>query len=558
MANDKSELSEKLMASKAQLNNAPRHISARDVFNTLFRHKWKIIFFFFSVVSSVTLSALKTTEMYYSEAKMLVRVGRENISQDPSVVGPTQYIEQSLENAINSEISMINSHFLLQKVVNHIGIDNFFSKTYTPKKHLSEEEQLLLETQYEIEKAKADKAKITEKNSKTKAEESSQKTAETVMQSLEAEKRREKAINSISRRLTIGLEVKSNMISLNLRMINAKLAQQTLATLMQFALERHVEIYRSQVSLNFLQEQTDILLAELFSHERRLRQFKKLNRITELTDQLRSIRQQRNEISNDLDSMLSGIEGDAAKIKVLEKSLKKYPKKIVKERTSGSTNYVYVELKRLRIELEQKEADLSERYTDEARALQNVRKQLKVVKQRLDQESSAGDDLVTIADNDYWRSIDADLMRIQAEFRAKIAKKKVLSRLLIEKNARLLALGQAEVELVRLERNVKNAAREYQSYRENLQRARLSDALDRNRASNIRIVQPATLPLRPIDSKRRVKVMMSIILGLLGGIGLAFALEILDDTLKSDEDVKRRLQLPVLASISENEYQKYR
>ncbi len=549
-----SDLSEKLAASKAQLNNAPRHISARDVFNTLFRHKWKIIIFFFAVVSSVTMSALKTTEMYYTEAKMLVRVGRENISRDPSVVGPTQYIEQSLENAINSEISMIKSHYLLQKVVDHIGVDNFFSKKYKPKRHLTEEERLLRETQDEIAEAKVEKKDETNPTE----DELNQTTAETAMLSLEAEKRREKAIGSISRRLTIGLEVKSNMISLSLRMINPELAQQTLAVLMQFALERHVEIYRSQVSPNFLQEQTDILLASLFAHERRLRMFKKVNRITELTDQLRSIRQQRNEVSNDLDTVLAGIEGDAAKIAVLNKSLKIYPQKIVKERTSGSTNHVFVDLRRRRIELEQKEADLSERYTDEARALKNVRKQLAVVKKRLADEVPGGEDLVTIGDNDYWRSLEAELTRTRAEYRGKIAKKAVLMGLLIEKNARLLELGQAEVELKRLQRNVKSAAKEYQSYKENLQRARLSEALDRNRASNIRIVQPATLPLRPVDSKRRVKIMMSIILGLLGGIGLAFALEILDDTLKSDEDVKRRLQLPVLASISESEYQKYR
>jgi capsular polysaccharide biosynthesis protein len=35
----------------------------------------------------------------------------------------------------------------------------------------------------------------------------------------------------------------------------------------------------------------------------------------------------------------------------------------------------------------------------------------------------------------------------------------------------------------------------------------------------------------------------------IGGIGLAFLLEFLDDSLRSDADVRRYLQLPVLAKV---------
>ena len=42
-------------------------------------------------------------------------------------------------------------------------------------------------------------------------------------------------------------------------------------------------------------------------------------------------------------------------------------------------------------------------------------------------------------------------------------------------------------------------------------------------------------------------------LGLLGGLGLAFILEFFDESLKSQEDVRRRLGLPVLATFSDQE-----
>jgi capsular polysaccharide biosynthesis protein len=50
-------------------------------------------------------------------------------------------------------------------------------------------------------------------------------------------------------------------------------------------------------------------------------------------------------------------------------------------------------------------------------------------------------------------------------------------------------------------------------------------------------------------------MLLAIAIGLVGGIGLAFVLDFLDDSLKSNEDVVRKLGLPVLGTLSEKEYQ---
>lgn len=58
--------------------------SIRDVYFVLFRHKWKIILFFLAVVVTVTLGTFLAPEIYRSDAKVLVRVGRESVSLDPT------------------------------------------------------------------------------------------------------------------------------------------------------------------------------------------------------------------------------------------------------------------------------------------------------------------------------------------------------------------------------------------------------------------------------------------------------------------------------------------
>ena len=54
----------------------------RDFYYVLFRQKRKIILFFCTVMVAVTLGTFLSPKTYQSEAILLVRVGRENVSLD--------------------------------------------------------------------------------------------------------------------------------------------------------------------------------------------------------------------------------------------------------------------------------------------------------------------------------------------------------------------------------------------------------------------------------------------------------------------------------------------
>ena len=54
--------------------------SLRDFYSILFRHKWKVTIFFLAVMTTVTVGTFLTTEIYKAEAKLLLRIGRENVS----------------------------------------------------------------------------------------------------------------------------------------------------------------------------------------------------------------------------------------------------------------------------------------------------------------------------------------------------------------------------------------------------------------------------------------------------------------------------------------------
>lgn len=68
-------------------------------------------------------------------------------------------------------------------------------------------------------------------------------------------------------------------------------------------------------------------------------------------------------------------------------------------------------------------------------------------------------------------------------------------------------------------------------------------------ANNVTIATPARLPRSPIGPARSRNIIVAFLLSLGIGVGLAFLLDYLDDTLKSVEDVDRYIHLPALALI---------
>jgi succinoglycan biosynthesis transport protein ExoP len=69
------------------------------------------------------------------------------------------------------------------------------------------------------------------------------------------------------------------------------------------------------------------------------------------------------------------------------------------------------------------------------------------------------------------------------------------------------------------------------------------------RTGNIRVVDAAEVPKSPVKPKKTQNVLLGLIVGLFLGIGLAFFLEYLDNTIKTPDDIKERLKLPYLGPV---------
>lgn len=66
---------------------------------------------------------------------------------------------------------------------------------------------------------------------------------------------------------------------------------------------------------------------------------------------------------------------------------------------------------------------------------------------------------------------------------------------------------------------------------------------------DIQIMDKPKYPDKPVKPKKALNVAIAFFLGLMASVGLTFVLEYMDSTIKSEEDVNRYLDLPVIGII---------
>jgi polysaccharide chain length determinant protein (PEP-CTERM system associated) len=148
------------------------------------------------------------------------------------------------------------------------------------------------------------------------------------------------------------------------------------------------------------------------------------------------------------------------------------------------------------------------------------------------------------------RTLRAELQNLDQQFNDKLAKEKELTGFLSSLQARLDAAPKHESQLIELMRDYDTINSNYKSLLQTRENAKLaSDVVRQQIGEQFRVLDAARLPERPHTPDRPRLLLMGSALGLAIGLGLIALLEYRDTTFKSEDEVLRLLQLPVLALV---------
>jgi len=110
------------------------------------------------------------------------------------------------------------------------------------------------------------------------------------------------------------------------------------------------------------------------------------------------------------------------------------------------------------------------------------------------------------------------------------------------------ALNDKSIEYNILKREVESNETIYNTLLQRLKETEVSSAI---KASNIQVVDYAQIPLFPFKPNVTLNLLFACIIGLGGGVLIAFIIEYFDNTIKSPEEIRDKMKFPVLGGVFE-------
>ncbi|MFQ6036728.1 MAG: GumC family protein, partial [Sedimentisphaerales bacterium] len=518
-----------------EVEERPHERSLRDLYYVVFRHKWKMILFFLVIVVIATVYTIRAAKIYRSEAKLFVRVGRESVALDPTATtGPIITIGKTHETEINTELEILKSQELAEKVVEAIGPEVFLKP---PEEEFSVEgagREKVKEVKRQVRALSKGPRSLYARLGLTTPLSDHDMAVLKVMDSLEVQTQADRA-------------GRSSIINASYEAANPKLAQRVLTKLIDFYLEKHITVHRTPGSYQFFTQQCDLLRSKLAQSEKELQNLKNQSGIFSLEEQRGVILGRIGALQMEIDDAEAALAASKARAQVLQEILAKTPELVVTGASIGPNAAVDAMRSRL-YELQLLEQDMVSKFEHDSRQVQDVRRQIAAAQALLDKEEQERATL-TKGLNATHTAVQSALFTEQATLSSLKAQVGALQAKLTDAQAELKALNDAGVKITALTREIEIQEANYRRYSENLEQARIDSALENGKISNINVVQAATLPIKPVRPRKALNLFLGLFLGTFGGVMLAFFCEYLDHSIKTPDEVEERLRLPTLACI---------
>ncbi len=136
--------------------------------------------------------------------------------------------------------------------------------------------------------------------------------------------------------------------------------------------------------------------------------------------------------------------------------------------------------------------------------------------------------------------------KLKSDYDRSVRNEGELKRSLEATKAETVQQNQAGIRFATLQAELDTARNLYTEF---LNKTKQADLQLVEQHRNLKVVETAELPGAPIGPQRFRTILIGLFVSLIAGIGLAFFLEYLDNTVKSVEDIERIAQLPTLAVI---------
>jgi uncharacterized protein involved in exopolysaccharide biosynthesis len=476
-----------------------------------FRHKWLAVCVFLLIAAAGTALFVLTPPTYRSQAELLMRLGRENVTVDPTATvgqAPVVAVPQSRENEINSAIEILKSRALSEKVVTALGAKVVLGLAPVPE----------------------DSAQPTSPAADADSQEFN------------------RAVTRLAKGLDVEAVKKSDVIAIRYSSPGPKLSQQVVARVIDFYLDSHVSLNRAPGTHKFLKDQTSRLLQQLARTEGELRDLKNKTGVSFVEGERQILVTRIGRIEDELLQVSATAAATESEIRLLRERLAGLPKTQVTAQVKNAPNSAADIMRGQLYALQLKEREMLTRLPEQHPEMRLLRDQIESAKASLAKQDLARDQ-VTTGPSRLYEETQLALLRQEPVLGSLKVKADALRAQLREERAKLNTFNDNSLRVRKLERECDLQEAEYRKYVENLEQAQIDHALQLQRITNVSVIQPATFDPNPLNFRRFLLLGLSLAFAFLAGIGLPLLLDRWDRSIKNPEDLERKLGLGVLATI---------
>jgi uncharacterized protein involved in exopolysaccharide biosynthesis len=251
--------------------------------------------------------------------------------------------------------------------------------------------------------------------------------------------------------------------------------------------------------------------------------FKQRNQVFSLDEQRSSLLKERDEVG-------VALKNEQIYVKALQEKID-----FLKDRKNVFTDGVVTQLRSNLNGLEQKELELAVKYNDDSEMMADHRKEVQVVREQLRQHEE--------------QVRNAEITKIAADLEPSKVKVAGLQKRYSDVVRDLQQMDARTREFEDLKRDAAVNESNYQIYLKKSEESRISDDLDRRKMTNVTVIERATVPITPVQSKKAKTLGIGAFLSIALSLGLAYAAEYLPHGMTTPQDAARRLGLPILVAI---------
>jgi succinoglycan biosynthesis transport protein ExoP len=474
--------------------------TARDVVAIGFRHQRVMVLCFVGVVLGVLLSAVFLPTKYRAETKLLVKRERVDPVVSPEQNAPMMFKDTVGEEEINSEVELIQSQDVLQKVAVTCGLDK--PKLLSKFLHPRETQQM----------------------------------------------RTDRAILQLRSDLVLEVIKKTNVISIAYESSKPELAQQVLATLDQAYLQKHLEVHHPAGQTEFFEQEAAKYKQDMMAVESQLDKFSGGQNSVAPTVQRDMVLQKLADFNGSLDTTRASIAELRKRITGLEEQYQSTPSRITTQAKSGDNAQVLQNLKATLLTLEMKRTELLTKYQPTYPLVVEVDKQITDTRAALTLEETSPVKEETTDQNPTYAWVNGELAKAKSDLAGLEAREVSLNAIVgvyMSQAHKLEEQGILQGDLMRAQ---KADEANYLLYNKKREEARIADALDRTRILNVSIAQNPVIPSLPTRSFW-VFGLVACLLGSAVSLGVVFALDYADQSFRTPTEVMSELRIPVLAAV---------